>query len=90
MQRPFLERGFLPERDSLRAFPHDSSLAMLDELGRDLPGMFEDAGFRRFARGLRLPEWSAPTNPDDAIDQLRPYYVCFEVLRHFTARLVEI
>jgi indoleamine 2,3-dioxygenase len=31
---------------------------MLDDLGRDLPSLLEDPGFRSYARGLRIPEWS--------------------------------
>jgi indoleamine 2,3-dioxygenase len=75
MQRTFHERGFLPERDPLTAFPHDSPLAVLDELGRDLPSLLQDPGFRLFARGLRLPEWSPPAEPDAVLPQLRLYYV---------------
>ena len=71
----FLHRGFLPERDPLRAFPHDSPLALLDQLGHDLPSLLQDPGFRLYARGLRLPEWSPPAAADDATDQLRLYYV---------------
>jgi indoleamine 2,3-dioxygenase len=75
IEQSFLERGFLPERDPLRAFPHDSPLASLDELGRDLPSLLEDPGFRQFARGLRLPEWSPPGAPDEQLPQLRLYYI---------------
>jgi indoleamine 2,3-dioxygenase len=75
IERTFLKRGFLPEHDPLRAFPHDSSFAPLDELGRDLPSLLEDPGFRKFARGLRLPDWSPPADPDESLPQLRLYYV---------------
>jgi indoleamine 2,3-dioxygenase len=75
IERRFCERGFLPERDPLRAFPQDSPFAMLDELGQDLPSLLEDPGFRKYARSLRLPEWSPPDSAADLLPQLRLYYV---------------
>ena len=69
------ERGFLPEQDPLRAFPSGSPLAVLDEIGRDLPSLVEDEGFRALARRLSLPP--CPDLPSDpgALPQLRLYYV---------------
>ena len=52
MDRVFTERGFLPERDPLAAFPCGSPLSVLDEIGRDLPSLLEDPGFRAYAREL--------------------------------------
>jgi indoleamine 2,3-dioxygenase len=75
MEPTFMKRGFLPERDPLKEFPHDSPLAVLDELGRDLPSLLKDTGFRQLVRGLRLPEWSPPEQPDEVLRQLRLYYV---------------
>ncbi len=75
MQQSFTERGFLPERDPLLAFPHDSPLAVLDEIGRDLPSRLIDPGFRDFARGLTIPPWSPPGDPEERRAQLRLYYV---------------
>ncbi len=45
-------RGFLPERDPLIAFPSNSEFAELDEIGRDLPSLLQDPGFRVYARSL--------------------------------------
>lgn len=75
MDRVFTERGFLPERDPLAAFPCGSPLSVLDEIGRDLPSLLEDPGFRAYARELSLP--TCPDNPrdPDTLAQLRLYYV---------------
>ncbi len=45
----FRKGGFLPEEDPLTAFPSNSEFAVLDEVGRDLPSMLHDRGFRRYA-----------------------------------------
>jgi len=71
MDAIFTRRGFLPEPDPVAYFPHGSELAMLDELGGDLPSMLEDRGFRAFARELRLP--APPTS--EHLPYLRLYYV---------------
>jgi indoleamine 2,3-dioxygenase len=55
MDAPFTTRGFLPAADPLTHFPHGSALAPLDELGRDLPSLLQDRGFRQYARGLAIP-----------------------------------
>lgn len=75
MDREFGERGFLPEQDPLKAFPSGSPLSVLDEIGRDLPSLVEDEGFRTYARRLSLPP--CPDGPSDrsALPQLRLYYV---------------
>ncbi len=39
-------RGFLPERDPLIAFASNSEFAELDQIGRDLPSLLQDPGFR--------------------------------------------
>src|SRR5262245_61492388 len=75
MQRSFREHGFLPDRDPLRAFPHDSPLAALDEIGRDLPSLLHDPRFRDYARRLVIPPWSPPDDPAERLPQLRLYYV---------------
>jgi indoleamine 2,3-dioxygenase len=71
----FTRRGFLPASDPLKAFPPDSAFAVLDEIGRDLPSLVEDANFRSFACGVRLPEWTETRLSDAAIRELRLYYV---------------
>ena len=53
----FRKRGFLSEQDPLSAFPPNSEFAVLDEIGRDLPSMLHDRGFRQYARTLKIPQW---------------------------------
>jgi indoleamine 2,3-dioxygenase len=73
MIEPNLTRhGFLPEPDPLAEFPHDSELAVLDRLGRDLPSLLQDKSFRGWARGLRIPALPAGAIP---LPQVRLYYV---------------
>jgi indoleamine 2,3-dioxygenase len=67
-----LKRGFLPEEDPLVEFPAGSPMSMLDDLGRDLPSLLHDQGFRARARKLRLPE--LPRGPFP-VSELRLYYV---------------
>ena len=50
-------RGFLPSHDPLTKFPDDSEFAVLDEIGRDLPSLLQDKGFRTYARSLAIPLW---------------------------------
>ncbi|MCZ6794083.1 MAG: hypothetical protein O7J95_10785 [Planctomycetota bacterium] len=68
-------RGFLPEEDPVGAFPPGSELAVLDELGRDLPSLLEDPGFRRHAEELRIPEWPEDVAREETLGELRLYYV---------------
>jgi indoleamine 2,3-dioxygenase len=75
MDRSFTEHGFLPDRDPLRAFPHDSPLAALDEIGHDLPSLLYDSEFRERARRFVIPPWSEPEDPAAALRQRRLYYV---------------
>jgi indoleamine 2,3-dioxygenase len=71
----FRVRGFLPEHDPLTHFQSDSPYAPLDEIGRDLPSLLQDRGFRAYARSLAIPLW--PENRVSAGDlpELRLYYV---------------
>lgn len=75
MQRSLIEHGFLPERDPLQAFPPGHDLARLDQLGRDLPSLLHDPGFRRQVQNLTIPAWTAPDDPRDTPDWMRLYYV---------------
>ena len=75
MDRSFTEHGFLPHTDPLRAFPRDSPLAMLDEIGHDLPSLLEDSGFRERARRFVIPPWVEPKDPAAVGPQLRLRYV---------------
>ena len=67
-------RGFLPETDPLTAFPSDSEFAALDEIGRDLPSLLRDHGFRQYARALKIPLWPDHVRPEE-LPALRLYYV---------------
>ena len=71
----FRRRGFLPEHDPLTAFPAGSELAVLDELGRDLPSLLMDSGFRRYAKELAIPAWPASRMSEKDLPALRLYYV---------------
>src|SRR5690242_18055547 len=75
MNPVFTKRGFLPERDPARAFPPDSELSILDEIGRDLPSLLEDPAFRRYVEVLHIPEWPENEARPETLSQLRLYYV---------------
>jgi indoleamine 2,3-dioxygenase len=75
MDRLFTKRGFLPESDPVKAFASDSELAMLDEIGRDLPSLLQDRSFRSYVEGLRIPEWPGDEALKETIQELRLYYV---------------
>ena len=68
-------RGFLPEHDPLIGFPSNSEFAALDELGRDLPSLLQDPGFRAYARSLDIPLWPEDRVAASDVPQLRLYYV---------------
>jgi len=70
----YARRGFLPEADPLAVFPSVSPYAALDEIGRDLPSLLYDKGFRTYARALRIPKWKEPVS-ETTLSQLRLYYV---------------
>jgi indoleamine 2,3-dioxygenase len=67
--------GFLPERDPLIAFPSNSEFAELDEIGRDLPSLLQDPGFRAYARSLDIPLWPENRVAPSDIPELRLYYL---------------
>jgi indoleamine 2,3-dioxygenase len=75
MHQTFTEHGFLPESDPLRAFPAGSPLALLDELGHDLPSLLHDPGFRERAQRWPIPPWTEPADQAQRLSQLRLYYV---------------
>jgi indoleamine 2,3-dioxygenase len=50
-------------------------MAVLDEIGRDLPSLLINGGFREYARDLKIPAWAAPDDPKDRLPQLRLYYL---------------
>ena len=69
----FTRRGFLPEPDPLAEFPPGSPFSPLDSLGRDLPSLLHDKGFRAFARNLEIPGLPSPGSV--TLSELRLYYV---------------
>ena len=66
---------FCPSAIRFGEFPHGSPLAVLDEIGHDLPSLLHDAGFRDHARRLTIPPWTEPADPTQRLPQLRLYYV---------------
>lgn len=75
MDSTLSHRGFLPHPDPLKAFPVDSPLARLDELGRDLPSILEDRNARTFLRALQIPRWPTDSVSEADLPALRLYYV---------------
>ncbi len=71
----FPQRGFLPAEDPATHFPPGSELAVLDEIGRDLPSLLHSPGFRSFATRLRIPPWPEDRVQADTLPLLRLYYV---------------
>ena len=69
------ERGFLPAYDPARSFAPGSKLSVLDEIGRDLPSLLEDSGFRQYVRSLRIPEWPEDRLRAESLPELRLYFV---------------
>jgi indoleamine 2,3-dioxygenase len=68
----FKQFGFLPEHPPATSFRRHPELAMLDELGRDLPSLLHDRGFRRHVERLEIPSW--PADAHDIAEE-RLYYV---------------
>ena len=75
MDEVFTRRGFLPEPDPLPHFPPRSELAVLDQIGRDLPSRLHDHGFRSYARALVIPPWQAMGDEAEDLRALRLYYL---------------
>jgi indoleamine 2,3-dioxygenase len=71
----FTKRGFLPARDPAQSFSPGSELALLDQIGRDLPSRLQDPTFRSCMRELRIPEWPEDHVRDETLPELRLYYV---------------
>jgi indoleamine 2,3-dioxygenase len=71
----FRKSGFLPEQDPLTGFPPNSEFAVLDEVGRNLPSMLHDRGFRHYARMLNIPLWPENRAHPEDLPELRLYYV---------------
>jgi len=74
-QDSFAARGFLPAQDPLTHFDPESKFSLLDEVGRDLPSRLLEAGFRRYAASLTIPEWPDKYLSRDTLPELRLYFV---------------
>src|SRR5215471_18559360 len=75
IEAKFRSRGFLPQHDPLTRFPYDSEFSVLDEIGRDLPSLLQDRGFRRYARSLKIPIWPEGRVQANDLPQLQLYYL---------------
>ncbi|MCI0682345.1 MAG: indoleamine 2,3-dioxygenase [Gemmataceae bacterium] len=75
MDATFTRRGFLPADDPLSSFAPGAELAVLDEVGHDLPSLLHDPGFRKFARELTVPPWPAEHSGPEWLPALRLYYL---------------
>lgn len=70
---PYRRRGFLPMDDPLTGFPADSPCHLLDDIGRELPALLGEHGFRKRMRKLAIPSWPAEARHD--LPGLRLYYL---------------
>jgi indoleamine 2,3-dioxygenase len=68
----YTRRGFLPESDPIRDFRESPELDALDEIGRDLPSLLLERGFRDRIRRFELPKLPKGGLSPEA---LRLYYV---------------
>ena len=59
----------------LTSFPANSEFAVLDEIGRDLPSLLHDRGFRDYAQTFRIPLWPEGRIGHQDQPYLRLYYV---------------
>ena len=66
-------RGFLPVADPARRFERHTQFAVLDEIGRDLPSLLMERGFRAYARSLDVAAWPVSAAAD--LPELRLYYL---------------
>ena len=71
----YQRRGYLPQYDPLNQFPCDSELSRLDDIGRDLPSLLMDHGFRQYVRELQIPPWPEKSLNVTDLSALRLYYV---------------
>ena len=69
------DRGLLPVPDPTRSLAASSELGLLDEIGRDLPSLLEEPGFRADIRGAHLPTWPEDQARENTLPELRLYYV---------------
>jgi indoleamine 2,3-dioxygenase len=74
MDPVFTHRGFLPADDPDDELG-DPRLALLDELGHDLPSLLIKPDFRDFVERLTIPDWPDDRRGAESLSQLRLYYV---------------
>jgi len=75
MDATFKQFGFLPSHPPATSFRRHPELAALDELGRELPSLLHDRGFRKYVERLDIPPWPAGRTDDDDLPEMRLYYV---------------
>jgi indoleamine 2,3-dioxygenase len=75
MDDAFKQHGFLPTHPPATEFRRHSDLEELDDLGRDLPSLLHDRGFRTFAGRITVPDWPVEKPTADDLPELRLYYV---------------
>jgi indoleamine 2,3-dioxygenase len=74
MDPVFTRRGFLPADDPAEKLD-DPRLAILDELGHDLPSLLIKPDFRDFVERLDVPFWPDDRRDAESLPQMRLYYV---------------
>jgi indoleamine 2,3-dioxygenase len=74
MDPVYSRRGFLPADDPDETLD-DPRLAMLDEIGHDLPSLLIKPDFRDFVERLSVPGWPDDRRDPASLPQLRLYYV---------------
>lgn len=75
MQHDFTVHGFLPAADPAVRFEMFPELALLDELGRDLPSLLIDANARQYLHRQEIPKWPTADITPEMLPELRLYYV---------------
>ena len=75
MQATMKDHGFLPVRPPATSFQRHADLGALDELGRDLPSLLHDRGFRKFMDHVAIPPWTVDAPTADDLPELHLYYL---------------
>ena len=86
MEAHFKQLGFLPESAPATSFVRHPELALLDEVGRDLPSLLHDPSFRRYAQQLAIPQWPSRPTDGEELQELRLYYVRLGFLARLCTR----
>ena len=75
MDALFTKRGFLPQLDPDQSLTLAPELALLDDIGRQLPTLLEATDFRATVLGMSIPAWPESTSTAETLSQLRLYYL---------------